>query len=214
MKAVLMSIHPKWCEKIFNGEKTIEVRKTAPKLETPFTVYVYQTKHKCEKRDSPLVVDALDEIFGCGKVIGSFVCDEIYSFITWGAGAACIDSGWNQVPPERAIKETCLTEQQIMDYLERGIGSYEGYGWHITELKLLDKPKEISEFRTPFPFSKICLNCELNKNRTKKGFNAEYCSACSCFKDNPSAAIVVLCGGMSVLIAAIMILIITFDRRD
>lgn len=23
MKAVLMSIHPKWCEKIFNGEKTI-----------------------------------------------------------------------------------------------------------------------------------------------------------------------------------------------
>ena len=37
MKAVLMSIKPKWCEKIFSGEKTIEVRKTAPK-ETPFKV--------------------------------------------------------------------------------------------------------------------------------------------------------------------------------
>ena len=49
MKAVLMSIHPKWCEKIFNGEKTIEVRKTAPKLETPFKVYVYQTKHKASQ---------------------------------------------------------------------------------------------------------------------------------------------------------------------
>lgn len=30
MKAILMSIRPEWCEKIFNGEKTIEVRKTAP----------------------------------------------------------------------------------------------------------------------------------------------------------------------------------------
>ena len=46
MRAILMSIRPEWCEKIFNGEKTIEVRKTAPKLETPFTVYVYQTKIK------------------------------------------------------------------------------------------------------------------------------------------------------------------------
>lgn len=31
MKKVLISIHPKWCELIFSGEKTIEVRKTAPK---------------------------------------------------------------------------------------------------------------------------------------------------------------------------------------
>ena len=32
MKKVLISIHPKWCKLIFSGEKTIEVRKTAPKL--------------------------------------------------------------------------------------------------------------------------------------------------------------------------------------
>lgn len=31
MKAVLISIRPKWCEKIVNGKKTIEVRKTRPK---------------------------------------------------------------------------------------------------------------------------------------------------------------------------------------
>lgn len=35
MKAVLISIRPKWCEKIASGEKTVEVRKTKPKLETP-----------------------------------------------------------------------------------------------------------------------------------------------------------------------------------
>ena len=46
MKAVLMAIHRKWCEKIFRGEKTVEVRKIAPNLETPYKVYVYQTKNR------------------------------------------------------------------------------------------------------------------------------------------------------------------------
>ena len=32
-KAVMLSIRPKWVEKIANGEKTIEVRKTKPKYE-------------------------------------------------------------------------------------------------------------------------------------------------------------------------------------
>lgn len=32
-KAVLISIRPEWCEKIMAGQKTIEVRKTRPKME-------------------------------------------------------------------------------------------------------------------------------------------------------------------------------------
>ena len=44
MKAVLISIHPEWCEKIASGEKTLEVRKNRPKLETPFKCYIYRTK--------------------------------------------------------------------------------------------------------------------------------------------------------------------------
>lgn len=43
-KAVMISIRPKWCEKIARGEKTIEVRKTRPKLETPFKCYIYCTQ--------------------------------------------------------------------------------------------------------------------------------------------------------------------------
>ena len=58
-KAVLISIRPGWCEKIINGQKTIEVRKTRPKMNPPFKCYIY----KC----------------GNGKVIGEFVCDEIIS---------------------------------------------------------------------------------------------------------------------------------------
>ena len=31
--SVLISIQPKWCELIANGQKTIEIRKTRPKME-------------------------------------------------------------------------------------------------------------------------------------------------------------------------------------
>lgn len=42
-KAVMLSIRPRWVQKIANGKKTIEVRKTKPKLETPFKCYIYCT---------------------------------------------------------------------------------------------------------------------------------------------------------------------------
>lgn len=178
MKTVLVSIHPRWCKEIFvTKRKTIEVRKNRPRLETPFTVYVYQTKHKCEKGDSRLVCDALDELLGGGKVIGSFVCNKIYSFITFGAGAACIDSDWKQVSPERVIKETCLSEEQIMDYLEQGIGNYEGYGWHITEPKLFDKPRDITEFAI---FGKCADECSEYDFCARD--IAEDRMTCKCFK--------------------------------
>ena len=139
MKAVLMSIHPKWCEKIFNGEKTIEVRKSAPKVETPFTVYVSQTKHKCEKRDSPLVVDALDEIFGCGKVIGSFVCDEVEQFFVGSFRSDDIE------------QLACLSYSELINYFYKpeeldGKTVKWGFGWHITEPTLFDKPRELQSF--------------------------------------------------------------------
>lgn len=50
MKSVLISIKPKWCELIANGKKAIEVRKTKPKLDTPFKCYIYYTKNKWQHR--------------------------------------------------------------------------------------------------------------------------------------------------------------------
>lgn len=44
MKKILLVVHPKWCKMIFNGKKTIEVRRNRPKLEPPFEVLVYETK--------------------------------------------------------------------------------------------------------------------------------------------------------------------------
>ncbi len=41
MIAVLCSVQPQWCELIANGKKTIEIRKTIPKIPTPFKGYIY-----------------------------------------------------------------------------------------------------------------------------------------------------------------------------
>lgn len=63
-KAVLISIRPMWSQKIMSGQKTVEVRKTRPKMNPPFKCYIY----KC----------------GNGKVIGEFLCDEIIEDRTYG----------------------------------------------------------------------------------------------------------------------------------
>lgn len=43
-KSIIISIKPEWVEKILNGEKTIEIRKSMPKCELPIDVYIYCTK--------------------------------------------------------------------------------------------------------------------------------------------------------------------------
>ena len=86
MKSVLISIQPKWCELIASGKKTVEVRKTKPKIETPFKCYIYETQgklkwcNKCHDTDCerPYPNCACHE--GWGKVIGEFVCDVIDDF--------------------------------------------------------------------------------------------------------------------------------------
>lgn len=135
MKSVLISIRPKWVEKIANGEKTIEVRKTAPK-ETPFKAYIYCTIGNGMKGDY-LVPSGIQ----CGKVIGEFICDKIYELFPFamGTGIELLDE---LVSPEMFCKKSCLTEQEICDY----IGEKDGYGWHISDLKIYDKPKELSEY--------------------------------------------------------------------
>ena len=74
MKFVLISIRPKWCRLIASGKKTIEVRKTYPKLPTPFKCYIYETK---ARTDTPTFIDEDGHVLytGRGQVIGEFVCD-------------------------------------------------------------------------------------------------------------------------------------------
>lgn len=137
-KAVLLSIKPKWCELIANGKKTVEVRKTKPKIKTPFKVYIYMTAG-----DAVYPVSINGAPYTCsnvgGKVvIGEFVCDAIFPMSVWYSNS-------NDRLSRREYPYTCLTDKEIMDYLGNGV---EGYGWHISDLVIYDKPKELSEFRS------------------------------------------------------------------
>lgn len=141
MKSVMLSIRPKWCEKIASGEKTIEVRKTKPKLETPFKCYIYCTSGRPDLNIpiSPerLTQDYLDTgsmqslncPLGNGKVIGEFTCDRVYEL-----------APLNHAPDD-VEKQACLTREEIVNYLK---GT--GYGWHISDLLIYDQPRELSEF--------------------------------------------------------------------
>lgn len=125
MKAIMLSIQPKYCELIASGKKTVEVRKTRPKIETPFKCYIYETKKKINPWCN-----------GKGKVIGEFVCDYIGTV------------GWTSNPNKKDWKdwfneETCLTDRETYEYT-KGDKFYE---WHISDLKIYDKPKELSEFK-------------------------------------------------------------------
>lgn len=128
MKAVLISIRPKWCELIASGKKTIEVRKNKPKIETPFKCYIYCT-------DGPMMYSPPVN-YGRKMIIGEFVCDAILPM-------SVKYSNPNHRLALREYPFTCLTERQIMDYLGNG---KEGCGWHISDLAIYDKPKELSEF--------------------------------------------------------------------
>lgn len=132
MKAVMLSLRPQWCEKIFNGSKTIEVRKSRPSIPTPFKVYVYETKGKTKYWSQPMPIPYTE---GRGKVIGSFVCDRIEEI----KAANAIQAYYNN------REETCVSDTDLRLYL----GENTGYAWHISDLKIYDKPKELGEFSYP-----------------------------------------------------------------
>lgn len=149
MKSILISIRPQWCEKIANGEKAIEVRKSAPK-EVPFKAYIYETKGATE---TPWVDEDGHFIYkGRGQVIGEFICDEVEKFSV--GSLRCDD----------IEKLACLSYREMINYFYKpeeldGKTSKMGYAWHISDLKIYDKPKELSEFKRYCNQNNSCENC-------------------------------------------------------
>lgn len=139
MKAVMISIRPKWCELIASGKKTVEVRKTRPKLETPFKCYIYCTKGRdtlWRGTDRYYVSDYWEneKDIGCdGKVIGEFVCDMVRT--EYEVADELVD-----VVFERT---SCITAEKLVEYSN----GKPLYSWHISKLVIYDEPKELSEFQ-------------------------------------------------------------------
>lgn len=169
MQAVLMSIGPKWCEKIGSRKKGWEIRKTRPKLQTPFKCYIY-----CTSRDPHLCLmqnaSGLNLIYAFnyktaipfggkvvnGKVIGEFVCDRIEEVYQ-------CHSGW-------VAENACLSRFEFFEYLGIPYESHLGYdkkayAWHISDLVIYDTPKELSEFYV----WKKCNSCR------KSGYESTAC---------------------------------------
>ncbi len=134
-KAVLISIRPEWCEKIINGRKTIEVRKTRPKITPPFKCYIY----KC----------------GSGKVIGEFLCDQIIEDRTYGHN-------------EKFYRAACMSAYDAAAYAMQS----PMYGWHISNLKIYDHPREMSSFRGACKNDWWCESCAMYSERSGTCRNA------------------------------------------
>lgn len=165
-KAIMLSIRPKWCEKIASGEKTIEVRKTRPKLQTPFKCYIYCTMDHPYISVSCGELDKLNyrtnTVGRCnGKVIGEFTCDRIY-------GLAPLNHA-----PDDVEKQACLTREEIVNYLK---GT--GYGWHISDLKIYDKPRELREFKKS---NRDCFYADLGLAKR----DCPDCKNSGCFLERP-----------------------------
>ena len=157
MKSVLISTRPKLVEKICHKigedetgkaiyEKRIEVRNTAPQ-EVPFKCYIYETQGQYVK----FTHGAHTKYgYGRGKVIGWFICDKVDEYHYDYCDGVDID--------DDTILETAIDREDINIYAK----GKTLYGWHISDLKIYDKSKELSEFKTPpcEKSEKACGNCK------------------------------------------------------
>lgn len=176
MSAIMISIRPEFVEKILNGEKTIEIRKTKPKIELPCKVYIYCTKakptlqyfynwgnYKPISEHSTWADGRTINVgeYGNGKVVAEFTLNEIEKFdIPYPAYFDYVNDKLKHI-----TVGSCLTLNDLHRYLKND----SGYAWHIDDLKIYDKPKELSEFKKD-------LDCDdYPCNKGGKNSDCKYC---------------------------------------
>lgn len=187
MKSVMISIKPYWVFLIIaktmgwniDKEKTVEVRKTYPQDDEWNKVgKIYCTKDKKSFNHIPKKYQPFMEKF-LGKVIGEFVCDRIDTIRKRGIDdnfdycyLSLDEWGNDDIEPEiTAVKNSCVLRDDLNDY---GKNSRMLYGWHISNLKIYDEPKELSEFYKK-NFEEALSNWEdLFSIGTPKGCVVEY----------------------------------------
>lgn len=141
-KAVLISIRPEWVERILSGQKTLEVRKNRPKLETPFKVYIYCTAGNLSYEVGN---GMFCNISGGKLVVGEFVCDTFVTDKTLGH-----DEMFNAA--------ACVSEREATAYS----AGKPVYGWHISDLKIYDVPRELENFRRACQNDWYCESCAMH----------------------------------------------------
>lgn len=146
MNTIIISIRPEWVEKITTGKKKIEVRKTAPK-EVPFKVYIYCTKAKIKwslcDYEGAYQNSKGEIVYAQQHIIGEFICDKVYNIEYLPKEY----EGNSSLFPEFICNNSCLSFEQIMEYKN----GKTLYGWHISDLKIYDKPLPLSKLGKKSP---------------------------------------------------------------
>lgn len=182
LPSIIQSTKPFHCGNIAVGRKEYEVRKTKPNISTPFKSYIYCTKGKLallrddEDAEEQFLYEHwkfanFHQSFGRkilnGKVIGEYICDEIQEWL--------FDNETNSYDiSDDNLALTCLTQEQLWEY---GKGKTL-YGYHITNLKIYDEPKELSEFYHDCGDDSNCENCPFYyvESNESIGTHEECCS--------------------------------------
>lgn len=166
MKAIMLTIRLKWFYLTYKGIKTIEVRKSAPK---DFVGDVFEVVSKTNfEKDLMEIPENEREFFRQfkGKVGLKFTLnkvEKILEHITNTYMSYCT----NSLSCDEFFEKSCLTIDELENYLNWNAG---GYAWHISNLVIFDRPRELSEFKIPCDFKcpKLgCCYCHKNTRLTK-----------------------------------------------
>ncbi len=138
---VLASLKPYYYYLIGEKIKTLEIRKSDLK-NLPQDVLFYMSK---DEKSFAKIPKEFQEKYRkhFGKVGIEFICDK----------SICLDyypQDYTGMPgkfSEMICKESCLSYDEIMAYKKEKLA----YGWHISNLKVYDNPRELSEFRRECP---------------------------------------------------------------
>lgn len=147
---ILASIKPYYYYLIAEEKKKIEVRKTALK-NLPQDIAFYMSKDEKSFAKIPKKFQGkYREHFG--KIGIRAVVDKI------GKMKMTIDDFGNLILLSSIAIwgfNHCLSNDELDAYLD----GKTGYGWHISDLKIYDKPKELNEFKISCNCKNLCYSC-------------------------------------------------------
>ena len=121
-REIILSLHPVWWEKMKAGLKPLEIRKSRPKGNGPYTVMVYIT--------------------GGVGIVGEFTCDCFYELNTSPLSIWALPPDGSGTP-YNLEKASCLSLQQPEEYA--GSSNASMWGWHVTDVVEYERILSLSD---------------------------------------------------------------------
>lgn len=160
---ILITLPPEQVANILNGKQTIIIQKTAPKCELPIEACIYCAK---DTSGGLLVKNTSTDTIGFakgkavlkddltrfsyiqlfnGKVVAKFTLKKVEEILALPTEIGCSYQTVT-LPFKFLMQKSCVNSEGFNHYLK----CKNGYAWHISDLQIFDKPKEIIEFFEPY----------------------------------------------------------------